>query len=55
MIIPFYIPVVVGFWMISTTYFTSVKGAFNILLFKVIPFFLGLASIWVGAKLLEWV
>ena len=48
------IPIIVGLWMIYWSQMISAKGVQSILIFKTIPFFLGLASLFSGGKLLGW-
>lgn len=50
-----YFPLVAGMWMISMVLITNASGILNNLIFKVIPFFIGMASMYTSAKLLGWI
>ncbi len=41
-----------GVWLVSNALILSTKNFKSSLLFKVVPFFLGLACLWAGAKAL---
>lgn len=48
-------PFVAGLWLIATTYMVNTKGFVSILLYQIIPSFLGLACIFSGCKLMGWI
>lgn len=50
-----YIPLITGTWLVfSALFVTANSNMGNAIFFKVIPFFLGLASMFFGVKLLGW-
>ncbi len=49
------IPLVAGTWMIVWSLYISSTGFASVLIFKTVPFFLGLACLFSGAKLLGWI
>ena len=48
-------PVVTGAWLIIVSLWISANSNFlSAMIFKVVPFFLGLASLFSGGKLMGW-
>lgn len=50
-----YILVVTGVWMISMSLITRPQNFLSSVIFNIIPFFLGLGTLFVSAKLLSWI
>lgn len=49
-----YTPVVVGIWLLISSQIMNTQNTTSAIVFKVIPLILGLASLFSGAKLLQW-
>ena len=47
------VPVVVGVWLIFTVFIIDTGNFLSAMVFKVIPFFLGMISLFCGLKLLN--
>jgi hypothetical protein len=46
---------VAGVWLVSNAMIMKTKNIPSSLIFKVLPFFIGMACLWAGAKWFSWV
>jgi hypothetical protein len=50
-----YTPIVTGVWSVSMALIMNTSNMLSAMIFKVIPFFLGTASLYAGAVLNGWI